>query len=63
MEVAGSHIEVTTRTIPEHSQMVDAIHRGAIDELRALLHHHLQRFLVDLNLPETVDPGGAGFAR
>jgi DNA-binding GntR family transcriptional regulator len=61
MEVAGSHIEVTTRTIPEHSQMVDAIHRGAIEELLDLLHNHLQRFLVDLDLPETVPLDGPGF--
>jgi hypothetical protein len=32
--------------------MVDAIRRGALDELQALLDDHLQRFLVDLDLPE-----------
>jgi DNA-binding FadR family transcriptional regulator len=61
MEVAGSHIEVTTRTIPEHRQMIDAIRRGAIEELLDLLHNHLQRFLVDLDLPETVPLDGPGF--
>lgn len=63
MEVAGSHTEVTTRTIPEHRQMIDAIQRGAIDELLVLLRSHLQRFIVDLDLPETVHADHVGFAR
>jgi GntR family transcriptional repressor for pyruvate dehydrogenase complex len=63
MEVAGSHVEVTTRTIPEHKQMIETIQRGAIDELQSLLRSHLQRFLVDLDLPETVHLGGEESAR
>jgi DNA-binding FadR family transcriptional regulator len=53
MEIAGSHPEVTARTIQEHEQIVHAIQRGALDELRTLLDGHLQRFLLDLELPKT----------
>jgi DNA-binding FadR family transcriptional regulator len=56
MEIAGSHPEVTARTIDEHGHMIEAIRRGSLEDLRALLDSHLQRFLVDLNLPEVVTP-------
>lgn len=54
MEVAGGRPEVTARTIAEHGQMVDAIRRGAWDELQTLLDDHLQRFLADVDLPEVL---------
>jgi uncharacterized protein len=34
--------------------MVDAIRRGAWDELQTLLDDHLQRFLADVDLPEVL---------
>lgn len=48
MEKTGSHPDVTARAIEDHTQMVDALRRGDIEELNHVLDKHLANFITDL---------------
>ena len=48
MEQSGSRPDVTARAIEDHAQMVDALQRGALEDLREVLDRHLANFITDL---------------
>ncbi len=48
MEKTGSHPDVTARAIEDHAQMVEALQRGALADLRQVLERHLANFITDL---------------
>ena len=48
MEKSGSRPDVTARAIEDHAQMVDALQRGVLTDLREVLDRHLANFITDL---------------
>jgi len=48
MERTGSHPDVMTRATEDHAEIVDAVQRGARDDLYLVLDRHLANFIIDL---------------